>query len=238
MTSFPKGVFGGSFAGRPEDIFILVSGVSSSSDESVSGLMFRGHDLLGTAARVFFVTSYRAQGMCASGDSRMFNGWDNDYTLPGGANSVYLKATLDPAIPQVTGTLRYLGGTQSSYRFSGGPIPGSTYDLAASPVVADIAGDWSLTDANGGEVRLSVTVGGKISGNAQGCALTGLLEPSRDSVNLFSVRLDVIAPCAANQLEGFAVALPLAAGGMQLLLWSEGAGDWSGYQAVAAIGRR
>lgn len=246
MTSLPKGVFGGTIEGHPDGSFILVSTVRPYYP-GVFALMLRGPDLVSPSPGVKSITRFSAGDLCSDVDKRVSNGSAG----PFGAtdyDALYVNATLDPGAPKVSGTLRYLGGTQATYRLSGGPITGTNYEPTASPALADIAGDWSLINADGHAVQLSVASDGKISGSVQGCTLTGTLQADADGLNLYSARLRPAAACPAYAtriidfseaaISGFALAMPLSGGGTQLLLWAEADTGWGPMDFVLAIGRR
>lgn len=245
MASLPKGVFGGTLEGHPDGKFILVA-TARPQYSGVFAFMFRGPDLLSASPGVNSITQFTAQGVCSDLDRRMYNGSDGPFNADI-YDAVYVNATLDPSAHKVSGTLRYLEGAQATYRLSGGPIPGTNYEPAASPVLTDIAGDWSMVNANGQALQLSVASDGKVAASLEGCPITGSAQADGDGLNLFSVRLKLATPpClafpytdqASMSISGFALVLPLAGANTQLLLWAEADNGWGPVNFILASGRR
>lgn len=141
--------------------------------------MLRGPDLLAASPRVKGVTRFGRDGYCASADRGMYNGYDAPFGSLDFFDAIYINVTSDPSVPKVSGTLRYLDGTRATYRLTGGPLAGTNPDPAAAPALADIAGDWSMTNADRQSVQLSVASDGKIVGAVMGCAMTGTYKPTR-----------------------------------------------------------
>jgi hypothetical protein len=246
MASLPKGVFGGTLEGHPDDNFILVSRFDPHYGAE-RGLMIRGADLLSAPPRVSSVTGFVREGSCLSSDLGIVNGYEGLFGATEHWDDVYVNVTLDPLAPTVSGTLRYVAGTKATHRLSGGPVAGTNYDPKASPVLADISGDWSMTNADGHAVQLSVASDGKIVGSIQGCALTGTLQADADGLNLFSVGLRFATPpCpayhytewASVSISGFALVLPVTGASPQLLLWAEADNGWGPMDFILAVGRR
>jgi hypothetical protein len=148
----------------------------------------------------------------------------------------YLYAGLSPAVPVVDGTIRYV---DASYSFSGGPIPGSTYDATAPAQIAEVVGDWTMRGLWGEAVTMQIDASGTLRGTMAGAgspicpAFTGSVTPGTQGLNLLRLRIE----CSGTVLPGFALAMPLAAGGMQLLVFAESEGGF-GTVFFMAIGRR
>jgi hypothetical protein len=143
---------------------------------------------------------------------------------------VYVRVTLGSEGGSVAGSIRTLYGARATPRLATSPIPGSTFDAIARPILDDIAGSWDMADLldTPGAMRIPITIGndGKLTGTYRQCAFDGAVEPSRDGSTVFAVRLKAkgcfIDPQGGLGLEdfgGFIVASPLAAGDMQTLFW-------------------
>lgn len=170
---------------------------------------------------------------CSSNDRSTYNG--EDY---GRRSEVptYLHPILTAARPSLSGTIRYAYAT---YPLTGGPIPGSAYDVGATPSLSEVIGNWTLIDLRGAPSSYSIDADGKVTGADRGCPLTGyLIANPEDKINLLRLRA-VVGPCDGRltDFEGFAVSMLLNAGGAQLLIWA-GAEGGVGFDYVIAIGRR
>jgi hypothetical protein len=240
MSSLLPGVFGGTIVDQANGNFLLVTRDLWSSGE-VDGRLFYGIDTVGPP-KVAGVVLFRSGMGCSSNDKRARNGtelssvskWSLDYS------GLYVHVSLAPAVTAVMGSIRSLDGAQSTRRLSGGPIPGSTFDASARPILEDIAGAWDLADELGAPSAITIANDGMLAGTYRQCAVAGTVEPSRDGTNLFAVRLKKDKGCVMGGLEdfvGYIVAIPLAAGGMRALFWAEvnNGVDWD---FMLAVGQR
>ena len=220
--SLPTGIFGGTIEGRADPSFILWS---PANDELYgAALLIYGPDLASTSR----ISGYMIVGTAGAGcesDRLLVNTYDY---YPGGESNprrAYTTLAIDPATSSLSGTLRYLDGSGASYRLSGKGLPGSTYDPNYVPGLADITGDWLLSDIHAGAVPLSVAADGTVQGSFDGCAFRGTVTTRGQGMNLFGLELS-FAPAAActqwvqyNPYPGWVLAVPLTGGGEQLLLW-------------------
>jgi hypothetical protein len=223
-------VVGGTIAGRSDPSFVLV----------VLGeerLLFYGQDLPTIPRLSGFVFAANPGGSCSSNDPVTYNGRDRNVAL-NSTSKVYLYAPVRTTPPALTGSIRYPNAT---YALTGGSIAGSSYDTTATPTVADAAGSWAMTGLDGTKSTLTVDNAGAMTGSDRGCAFTGTASVrSGETANVLRVRLSV-PPCDAQRIElpyeGFALVVPLAAGGARLLLWAQGSNGLDAVE-VAAIGSR
>lgn len=238
MTALPPGIFGGTIDGDADSTFVLVTR-DVWDDGGVGGYLFYGLDMNGPP-KVDGIVWFGPYFGCSANDLRARNG--RNYaggTQDPNQPAVYVHVTLDPAVPSLTGSIRTLDAPQQTRQLAGGALPGSTFDAKAMPDPQDIAGAWTLVDPLGTASAFTVSNDGKLEGSYRGCALDGTVQPSVDGNNLFVVRLRA-RPCEAllylENFVGFALAIPLAKGGVQLLLWAE-ANDGVDGSYVLATGR-
>ena len=222
-------VMGGTIEGRNDPSFILVA-----RGEGETQLLFYGPDLASTSSVTGFVVA--GGSGCSGSDTTTYNGLDRSRRS---SDPVYLRTTMAPSAPSLSGTIRYANAT---YKLAGGPMPGSTYSAAAPPKVADVVGTWTMTNLLGASTSLSVDTSGTVTGADQGCPLTGMVTPGQEGLNLLRLQLDVSWCSSRPSIEGatydgFALASPLSGGGTQLLIWSE-ANNGVDWDYVMAIGRR
>jgi hypothetical protein len=189
-------------------------------------------------------TSFSIAGFLAIGgdwrsgsDPTVYNGKD------WGRNglNVYLDASYDIAMPSLSGTIR---STTETLSFTGGPIPGSTYNFNMPATVAGVAGSWNLTDDEGRAATLNIAADGNLAGQYLGCSVTGVVKPSDSGKNLLNLGLSFDkASCPENPYlldlphHGFVLAYPLTAGGTQLIVWAE-TNNGIDFSKVLAAGRR
>lgn len=239
MTTLPPGIFGGTIEGQADGAFVLVTRDLWGTG-SVDGRLFYGLDMIGPP-KVTGVVAFAPYFGCSSVDRRAGNGRDfalasNDPNQQG----VYVFVALDPAVPSLTGSIRTLDGTQPTRRLTGGSIPGSTFDVKARSILADVVGGWAFVEPLGTPNSLAVSNDGKLQGTYRGCSVDGSVQPSVDGSNLFDVQLNA-KPCEAlawlQDFKGFALAIPLATGSTRLLLWAE-ANNGIDWRYVLAIGQR
>jgi hypothetical protein len=184
---------------------------------------------------------YVAGDWWSSTDPTIYNGKD------WGRNglSVYVSASYDSTIPIVSGTIR---STSDTLSFSGGPIPGSSYDFNRPATLATIAGRWNMTawheiSGKGNVESLDIAADGRVVGQYRGCNISGGATPSDSGKNLYSLRLSFdFTTCRLWDVldfpyEGFALAYELANGGTQLLIWAE-TNNGIDFSYVLASGRR
>jgi hypothetical protein len=236
MTTLPSGIFGGTIEGQTDGAFVLVTRDLWGTG-TVEGRLFYGLDVIGPP-KVTGVVAFGPNVGCSAVDTRARNGREyaraaNDWSQP----NVFVFVALDPAVPSLTGSIRTLDGTQPTRRLTGGSIPGSTFDVKATPSLVNVVGGWTFVDPLGNPNALAVSNDGKLQGTYRGCSVGGTVQPSVDGTNLFEVQLKA-KPCEAlvwlQDFKGFALAMPLATGGMRLLLWAEANNgiDWSYVLAV------
>ncbi len=210
-------VVGGTIAGRADSSFILFNA------SNAERIMVYGPDLAAAPVISGYVQA-ETHAHCVFGpsgaDMGAYNGGD---TSARRYDPVYLRTTVDPSVPMISGSIRYLDG--ATYVLSGGPLPGaaSTFAVGMSARVADVAGDWRLTDLYGNVVALTVGADGGLSGHYLGCAFTGALRPAAAGMSQFDVQFSPLdascwVPVADTPFWGLAIAYPLAAGGWQMLL--------------------
>jgi len=206
----------------------------------VPGYLFYGLDTSGPP-KVAGVVSFGSGYTCGSVDptgarnGRMYSRGESDPNWP----LVYVHVALDPAVPSLSGSLRRLDEPQQTRQLTGGLIPGSTFDVKVKPNLIDIVGGWTMVDPLGNPSAFAIANDGKLTGTYRGCTVDGAVQPSVDGSNLFAVQLRA-KPCMAlyylQDSVGFAVAIPLAAGGTQLLLWAE-ANNGVAWSYVLAVGQ-
>lgn len=221
-------IMGGTIVRRRDPSFIFVA-----PGDGKRPVLFYGPDLA-TASSVTGIVLARYDGWwCSSSpdpDTSTYNGIDH-----GSGDRVYLYTTVMPGVPSLSGTIRYASGT---YTLVGGPVPGSTYNVAAPAKVADLVGAWTMTLLSGAPMALAVDANGALTITYQGCSMAGTATPSQEGLNLLQLQLTVSrCPSGLSAYEGFALALPLSGGGTQLLIWAE-ANNGVDFDYVMAIGRR
>jgi hypothetical protein len=217
------GVFGGRLErqANPELVFVVF--------DEWNKLLFYGT----TSDRGFSVAGFMYAGgpWWTSADPTLYNGRDW-----GTGEAVYLQSAHDAGIPSLSGTIRFRSGETTP--FSGGPMPGSTYDYNAAADLSSVAGRWILLDARQRNIDIEIQADGSFSGR-DGCEFKGRIAPDPSRKNLMRVSLD--RPCSAlwglSYYEGFVLAMPLRAGATQLLFYAESNNgvDWT---AMVAAGMR
>jgi hypothetical protein len=232
MTSLPEGVFVGALEGSPDEGFLLATH-EGDLERSTGGRLIHWKGLEATP-RPTGVTTFAPGYSCSENDTRASNGSD----WPGGPRVVVGLTTLEPATNSVEGTVRYLDAVPANRRFASGPIPGSSYDPLAKPVLAYIVGDWPMTDDTGQALQLSVASDGTIVGSYRGCTFTGNVSPGSGS-NQFRVHAPATGCVGVyGDLSGFAIAMPMNSGETQLLFWAESNGGFMEFRYLLALGRR
>lgn len=221
------GVVGGVIVGRADPSFIAVSDGSAT-------ILFYGPDLAAApqvTGSILVLESY-AQ---SPGDPYSYNASD---TAQGYGYGASVSLSIDPIAPSVTGVLRYRDQS-STYQLTGGPVPGSSYRYNRPADMADMVGTWSLSDMQANPVSLSVREDGGVSGNYQGCMLSGTVKPDLAGVNRMSLQINIACASSgtSDTYDGVAVAFPIDAGGTQLLIWATWSGAWD-TSHFFAIGRR
>lgn len=224
-------IVGGTIVGRKDPSFILVA-----QGDGRRPLLFYGPDLASTPSVTGVVVAVYDGWSCSAPDATAYNGIDRGRQSH---DRVYLYTAVTPNVPLLTGTIRYAGAT---YSLTGGPVPGSTYNVGAPAQVSAVVGAWTMTNHSGGLTGLAIDANGTVTGSDQGCSLAGTATPSEEGLNLLRLQLTVSqCPSRLNTLssiyDGFAMALPLTGGGTQLLLWAE-TNDSVDFDYVLAIGRR
>lgn len=222
-------VMGGTIVGRHDSSFIFVA-----ESDGEKSLLFYGPDLASTSNVTGFV--YVGGAWCRGSDWITYNGLDRGRKSQ---DPVYLNTTRTVSPPTLSGTIRYPSG---AYTVVGGAVPGSIYDAAASPGIADAVGKWTMSNDHGTLVEVTVDVNGDVTGSDRGCSFAGALAPSPDGLNLLSLQLTFPSKCSMRPTlmgkhEGFALAMPLDGGGTQFLIWAE-TNDGFDLSYVMAIGRR
>ncbi|HZT56324.1 MAG TPA: hypothetical protein VFA35_08870 [Burkholderiaceae bacterium] len=233
---------GGTIPGRADPSFILLAIRSMGSTDSkvqYDRMLVYGPDLAASSAISGYIYA-GGDGWCSSPDPTTYNGRDQGRRA---GEPVYLRTTADARAPMVSGSVRYRAAT---YALSGGPLPGvaSGYTFAQPANIADIAGDWKLTDGAGNAFALTVGSSGSVFGSYRGCDLSGALQPDPTGVNQFALQFRV-ASGGCSSLQGHAgypyqgpiLAYPLAAGGWQMLMWAEWTDGWD-WDGLLAVGRR
>jgi hypothetical protein len=224
-------IVGGTIVGRKDSSFIFVS-----LGDGWRPLLFYGPDLASTPSVTGFVAANYDGWSCSAPDPTAYNGIDRGRQSH---DRVYMYTAVTSNVPLLTGTIRYASAT---YSLTGGPVPGSTYNVGAPPQVADVVGAWTMTNHSGALTELAVDANGTLTGSDQGCALAGTATPSEEGLNLLRLQLTVSqCPSRPNTLssiyDGFALALPLTGGGTQVLIWAE-TSNGVDFDYVLAIGRR
>jgi hypothetical protein len=232
MTVPPAAVMGGQIEGRSDGSVVLVS-------HSIWGVrhvvMMLGADLTQQGMLNGHIDAVPERLFCPSDGGMYSNGvqmLNDNY----GGSYVYLKLQVDPAQGVMSGTLRDYGGDGTARRVTGGPIVGTLFDPAEPPSIANMLGDWTLTDAAGRPGEMSVRADGSLQLILAECSYSGSLVPV-NGLNLLDLKLRALSSCLAdtNDAHGFVVLLPLADGQQQLMLWSK---DNAWGFVVQAIGRR
>jgi hypothetical protein len=233
-------VAGGTITGRSDPSFILIA---PSAD--APRVLFYGPDLRTTSRITGFVLG-SASPSCSSSDPTTYNGKD----YPSAARSYLFTAPLATA-PDVSGAIRTAAGSAS---FTGGAIPGSNYVFNAAPRLADAAGAWTLTTVAGDTFRIEIGPDGALNGDArraqldqggggnpaENCKLGGTVTADPQA-RLNLLKLSLRSPCTdanfTTPFTGYALLVPLEAGGTQLLVWAEtnNGVDWA---YLLGIGRR
>jgi hypothetical protein len=228
ISSLPPRVVGGTIVDQANGKFVLVTYKPWGGGE-VEGRLFYGIDTAGPP-KVAGIVTFGSPIRCNRNDKRAFNGTEyhfgtgREQAFYDRVDKVYVHVTMGSELAPVTGSIRALDGAQATRRLAGGPIPGSTFDASARPILEDIAGAWDLTDPAGTLSTITIANDGKLSGTFDQCVVDGVVEPSRDGTNVFAVRLKPAPDCAIEgsyDFRGFIVAIPLAAGGVQALFWAE-----------------
>ena len=246
MSSLPPGVFGGTIVDQANGAFVLVLHDLWGTGD-VDGRLFYGIDTAGPP-KVGGVVGFRSGMSCSSNDKRARNGFEFFFVAGrefGDFTNLYVHVTPGSAVTPATGSIRAVDGAQSTRRIAGGPIPGSTFDASARPILEDIAGAWDLADPLGTPSAITIANDGRVAGTYRQCAFDGVAEPSSDGTNVFAVRLKKAKGCVIDlvrggELEdfvGYIVAIPLAEGGVRPLFWAE-ANNGMDWNYMLAAGQR
>jgi hypothetical protein len=219
----PLGVLGGKLArqNNPDLVFVV--------RDHWTQLLFYGI----TTARGLEIAGFIASGgdWWTSVDPTVYNGqdwWSGE--------KLYLQATHDVGVPSLEGTIRY--GSGATTTFSGGPVPGSTYDYNAHADVGSVVGNWVLMDTKGQQVAVDIKPDGSVSGQER-CAFSGRIEPDPGGKNILRLRFTMpcLDPQGLSAYDGFVLSFPMDSGTTQLLLYAE-SGNGMDWLALIATGLR
>lgn len=128
-----------------------------------------------------------------------------------------LTSTYQTGAKTISGTVTADGG---SVQFSGGPIPGATYNYESAANLSTVSGRWDAMSSAGGSISINVSASGSVSFAEGGCTGSGSISPRPSGKNVFNVSLTFgAAPCAfPNQTAtGVALAYPLSTGQTQFI---------------------
>ena len=223
---------GGQIEGRTDGSFVVVSHRLWGVHHVV---LMLGPDIARQGLLSGYIDAIPVRLSCPADGGLYSNGvqaLNEDYN----GSSIYLKMELDVARGLLSGTLRDYGTDGVAKSVSGGAIVGALFDPAQAPSIAEAVGDWTLTDAAGRPVELSIAPDGSLQLSSAACRYDGVLTPA-ERLNMLDMRLRPQSGCLldTSETQGFVVLLPLAEGGQQLILWGVD-GGW-GF-VTQAIGRR
>jgi hypothetical protein len=158
--------------------------------------------------------------------------------------SAFVSTIFDMATPRLSGLIWAGMPTTRTVAFGGGPIAGSSYKFDTPASVGAVEGRWELVDESGNAVAIDIASDGGLKGSYQGCSVAGLVKPSAGGENALIVNFDF--RCGPdpqplpllNGFSGFAIALPMSAGGTRLLIFAQAWGEWDGPSTFVAVGQR
>ena len=191
ITASAEGVYEGSFTGGLTHLTLVtdtsrmftILGTTTAGVFSISRFL----EAPGTSNKgAFTATGVRAYGVGASATEGTFTGT----YVPG--TSLIDTLLLDGISAAVSGTALAI----------------TTYNYITPAKLANVAGAWSLTGADGAKVTLAVGSDGKFTGTSGTCAITGSLtpRPSGKNVLTFSVVSGPIPCTRPNEvINGVAV---------------------------------
>lgn len=156
---------------------------------------------------------------CTGSDGSRVNGWDSQHSRQE-YREAFVQATYDVAMPVLSGSIQSTAGTTVA-TFSGGSIPGATYDYNTAADVQAAVGDWvsvpgsSLWTGNSMSIRTdgSVTVT-----TTNGTKLIGMVAPAASGKNVLDLRLHGLM--GWESLNGQLVVYSLAGGGSRAVGWA------------------
>lgn len=142
-----------------------------------------------------------------------------DFFFTGEVTAGSLSATYVPGV-SFSGTSSSSTGTQA-LSFTTKAMSPTLYNYNTAPILADIAGAWTMNELSGALVNINIAANGAFTGTSSGCSFSGTLTPRPSGKNVFNVAINFGgAPCRlSNQAaSGVAVDYLLSTGKRQLLL--------------------
>ncbi|KIF83280.1 hypothetical protein [Noviherbaspirillum autotrophicum] len=169
-----------------------------------------------TVSGTFYVYGFiNGTGQASNGSFSSSN--LKDFAANGSVTSGTMSATY-VAGASFNGTVS--SGNQS-LTFTGAPMPNSTYNYNTAPTLANIVGNWNMTEVSGTSVALSIASNGSFTASGGGCTATGTLTPRASGKNVFNVSLTFgAAPCETpgQTANGIALEYPLSSGKRELII--------------------
>ena len=165
---------------------------------------------------------------CMGSDGSRFNGWDSEHSRQE-FREAFVQVNYDVATPALSGSIQSTTGATVA-TFSGGSIPGATYDYNTVASVQAAVGDWasepssSLWHVNSMSIRPD---GGLTAVSADGRQLVGTVAPAASGKNVLDLRLHGVMGWGLP-LIGQLVVYTLAGGGSRAVGWAiahDGLGD-------------
>jgi hypothetical protein len=220
-----EGVYGGALTGSTSTSFQLVV-LENGDFWTLYGM---------NTPSTFYVAGF-IQGNGTSSNGAFTSASAKDFGFaPAKAGTV--NATYNASAKTVSGTAGVTG--VGSVSFSGGPIPGSTYDYNTAATLSTVAGTWTMTELDGEAILLNIGSSGNFTAiGSSGCNFSGNVTPRPSGKNVFNVALTFGgSPCAlpGQSASGIAVAYPTSGGRTQLLVTAV---DGSKQYGAAAFGTR
>jgi hypothetical protein len=168
-----------------------------------------------TIEDVYFVDGVlNGTGQIAVGTSDFYSYDLNDYFFNRSTNS--LDAVYSGRLVATFSSGSFFNGSarqRDSFVDFAGTVPvASVYDYNVAANLANVTGDWIMSDLLGSTLTLNVTGTGSITGiYANGCALSGTLTPRASGRNVFNATLRYgPTPCAQPNRSFSGVAIDYA----------------------------
>ena len=157
-----------------------------------------GTDIEGTFLIDGFV---QGSGSSNNGSYATTNGKDFGVypAVSGALNGTYVAGI------SISGTLTRDG---TSRTFAGAAIDPTDFNYNTPALIADVSGNWSMTDWDGNPVAIAIANNGNLTGSSGGCSFTGSITPRPSGKNVFNVTvLFGGSPCvlAGQTVYGVAV---------------------------------
>lgn len=198
-----EGVYGGTVTGAPSGASAFEAVVLENGDIWA---------LYGQNAGSIFNVYGLIQGSGTSSNGSYTSANARDFgVVPAASGSI--SATYNAAAGTLAGSA---SGSGLTMQFSGGPIPGSSYNYNSAASLSTVAGSWSLQTLQGDFLTMNVSSGGSLTfTGSSGCGGTGSFMPRASGKNVFNVSITFgnsrACPLPGQTVTGIGITYPITA---------------------------